>query len=298
MAKVSINESTLTDIGDAIRAKTGGSALIDPADMADEIEAIPSGATLITKNITANGTYNASSDNADGYSSVSVNVPSDLAALFDKTITEITPEMVAGFTGTVFSTDWFQNNANLRTLSISDTVTNIYCNFTGTNIERLNLTNIDVLFTSNYNYNYRTIFQDNLGDIYVNGVKITDVAVPQTITNITQRCLWRSNITSFTAHNDVTIIGYMVCQFSPLININLGSGITAIGSNTFYNEVHSIVSVYCKAINPPSIGNTTFGAGAGFAEGGKIYVPAGSVEAYKTATNWARFADRIEGIAE
>lgn len=32
------------------------------------------GSTLITKNITQNGTYNASSDNADGYSSVSVNV--------------------------------------------------------------------------------------------------------------------------------------------------------------------------------------------------------------------------------
>lgn len=76
MAKVAINESTLTGIGNAIRAKTGGSALIDPADMATEIAAIPSGATLITKNITANGTYNASSDNADGYSSVTVAVPS------------------------------------------------------------------------------------------------------------------------------------------------------------------------------------------------------------------------------
>ena len=31
-------------------------------------------ASLTTKNITANGTYNASSDNADGYSSVTVNV--------------------------------------------------------------------------------------------------------------------------------------------------------------------------------------------------------------------------------
>jgi hypothetical protein len=30
---------------------------------------------LVTKTITANGTYNASSDNADGYSQVSVNVP-------------------------------------------------------------------------------------------------------------------------------------------------------------------------------------------------------------------------------
>lgn len=33
-------------------------------------------ATLITKNITANGTYSASDDSADGYSSVTVNVPS------------------------------------------------------------------------------------------------------------------------------------------------------------------------------------------------------------------------------
>lgn len=32
------------------------------------------GATLITKSITTNGTYNASADNADGYSSVTVNV--------------------------------------------------------------------------------------------------------------------------------------------------------------------------------------------------------------------------------
>lgn len=32
-------------------------------------------ATLATKSITSNGTYNASSDNADGYSSVTVSVP-------------------------------------------------------------------------------------------------------------------------------------------------------------------------------------------------------------------------------
>lgn len=35
--------------------------------------------TLVTKTITANGTYNASSDNADGYSQVTVNVPTGSA---------------------------------------------------------------------------------------------------------------------------------------------------------------------------------------------------------------------------
>ena len=38
------------------------------------------GATLITKNISANGTYNASSDSADGYSQVTVAVPNTYSA--------------------------------------------------------------------------------------------------------------------------------------------------------------------------------------------------------------------------
>ena len=43
------------------------------------------GAILDEKQITANGTYNASSDDLDGYSSVIVNVPSTLKTLLDAT---------------------------------------------------------------------------------------------------------------------------------------------------------------------------------------------------------------------
>lgn len=47
----------------------------DVADYAEAYVNVPSSSpTLITKTITANGTYNASSDSADGYSSVTVNV--------------------------------------------------------------------------------------------------------------------------------------------------------------------------------------------------------------------------------
>lgn len=41
-------------------------------------------ATLITKTITANGTYSAEDDDADGYSSVTVNVPSSAASSWTK----------------------------------------------------------------------------------------------------------------------------------------------------------------------------------------------------------------------
>lgn len=43
MSKVSIEESTLSAIGDAIRKKTGESALLSPLDMPAEISKISGG---------------------------------------------------------------------------------------------------------------------------------------------------------------------------------------------------------------------------------------------------------------
>lgn len=59
--------------------------------------------TLGTKTITANGTYNASDDNLDGYSSVTVNVQSStsdnkFASLVDRSITQVTAEDLSGAT--------------------------------------------------------------------------------------------------------------------------------------------------------------------------------------------------------
>lgn len=51
MAVRKINESTLTAIGNAIRSKTGGSALINPEDMASEIESISTGGGVSSANL-------------------------------------------------------------------------------------------------------------------------------------------------------------------------------------------------------------------------------------------------------
>lgn len=48
---------------------------IDVANYASADVIVPGAATLIQKSITQNGTYNAANDSADGYSSVTVNVP-------------------------------------------------------------------------------------------------------------------------------------------------------------------------------------------------------------------------------
>ncbi len=83
MSKAIITESLLSDIADAIRAKLGGSDTYTPAEMAAAIMQIAS--TLIAKTVTQNGTYYAADDDADGYSSVTVNIPG-APVLVEKTI--------------------------------------------------------------------------------------------------------------------------------------------------------------------------------------------------------------------
>lgn len=79
MAKVLVSDTNLSNIASSIRAKLSTRNTYTPAEMADAIDDIPV-STLISKNILANGTYDAEDDNADGYSSVLVSVPVPLLA--------------------------------------------------------------------------------------------------------------------------------------------------------------------------------------------------------------------------
>ena len=74
--------------------------------------------TLTTKSITANGTYSASSDNADGYSSVTVNVPSSGGSSAWTKIAE-TSYTIENFTGTTAQTHdtWSTGHSELWTNS-------------------------------------------------------------------------------------------------------------------------------------------------------------------------------------
>lgn len=94
-----------------LAVKGSGSHSLQVDKITSEGSGGESSATLITKTITANGTYNASSDSADGYSSVTVNVP--------------TPAAVAINVQTVQSTSR-RNNTSL------DSVTSLTCEAAGT----------------------------------------------------------------------------------------------------------------------------------------------------------------------
>lgn len=81
MSDYRVKGTDLSSIADAIRTKGNTSAQLSfPDGFLSAIGNIPTGggSTLITKSITTNGTYNASSDSADGYSSVTVAVSNRL----------------------------------------------------------------------------------------------------------------------------------------------------------------------------------------------------------------------------
>lgn len=80
-------DADLTSIANAIRAKGGTSAqLTFPNEFVTAINAISGGggSTLVTKTITENGTYTATDDDADGYSEVTVNVPTSGSSAWTK----------------------------------------------------------------------------------------------------------------------------------------------------------------------------------------------------------------------
>ena len=73
-----------------------------------------------------------------------------------------------------------------------------------------------------------------------------------------------------------------------LRTLYIGENTASIPNKTFVNN-KNLFEVYSNAATPPSIGTATFGSESySYAT---LYVPQGSVDAYKAATGWSKFED-------
>lgn len=122
MSEYLIQSETLEDIADAIRSKTGGSALIAPEDMADEIESIQTGGmTTHTGEVTVVGSGITSVTIQHGFSTVPL-----ACAIYPKYPINIAGNHVVGgititlfslvsnlsFASTILKTGWWTDSNN------------------------------------------------------------------------------------------------------------------------------------------------------------------------------------------
>ena len=125
--------------------------------------------------------------------------------------------------------------------------------------------------------------------------KLKRVVFPNSVTAFNGGNMLQSSLIERLILPDIPSIGSMSFRnCNALLYVKLRSSINEIKGYAF--DCANIRTFIIEAIVPPIIETTTFVPSTKF--NGYFYVPNDSVEAYKSATNWASYADKIKPLSE
>lgn len=174
-----------------------------------------------------------------------------------------------------------------------------------------------VVIPSQVNYYGTTFTVTSIGDAFERCKSLTSVVLPNTIRYVNGFCHC-TRLTSVTLGNSVEFIGggaFEGCKSlrsiiipnsvieigigafegcSGLTSVTIGESVTTIGENAF-KDCTGLVKIICKAKTPPTFPyahGISYSYGQAFFDFYKptLYVPEESIEDYKNATWWGRFA--------
>ena len=121
---------------------------------------------------------------------------------------------------------------------------------------------------------------------------VVSYTIPDGVTSIDKQAFYagRGGLASVVIPDSVSKIGQWAFSETPtLTDVIIGSGVTSIDYGAF-SACGSLTRLYCRATTPPTLGQSVFNANV---NGRKIYVPASSVDAYKSDATWSSYASDI-----
>ena len=209
---------------------------------------------------------------------------SKLPQVIDRTVTEITAEDLAGVT--IIGDYAFYGSPQLKSVAIPNSVTWIKQSAFK---DCTSLTSVTI--------------PDSVTSIGEGAFKdctsLTSATVGNGVKSIGEGAFYRcKNLSAISLGNNVKTIGsYVFTECDTLQYVTLPASITSLDAYVFRKDKQlNKWMLTFLGTTPPSIKtNTFFNIATDFE---KIIVPKGCGEAYKTATNWANFADYIEEATE
>ena len=102
-----------------------------------------------------------------------------------------------------------------------------------------------------------------------------------------------SYLNSVSVPEGVTSLASYAFYASGITQISLPSTLESVGGSVIYNCT-SLQTITCRAVTPPSLSASNSIQTSNALK--DIYVPAGSVDAYKNATNWSSHSSKIKPI--
>ena len=127
--------------------------------------------------------------------------------------------------------------------------------------------------------------------LYLNDIEVTNLVIPDNVSSIGKYAFYGCiDLTSVTISNSVTSIGdYAFFKCTGLTSVTIPNSVTSIGYDAFYGCT-GLTSMTIEAETPPMLRSQAFDN----TNNCPIYVPCGTLDAYKNKTGWSKYASQIE----
>nr|DAF48911.1 MAG TPA: leucine-rich repeat protein [Siphoviridae sp. ctnpt50] len=295
MAKNNNLKDFVTGVAGAIREKKGTTELINPQDFENKIRTIQTGIDTSDATATADDIrLDKTAYGADGKMTGTIadydgtSEPASGKSLFqqrvDGTLKNVTADDLAGITNITANAFYYYDG--LMNITIPTSVKSISKSAFG-NCGNLSSVEIGTGVMS-------------IGDSAFSSCnKLRDIMIPDNVTTIGDSVFeYCTNMVSVKIGTGITSISDFEFHYcSNLTSVTIPNSVTSIGGSVFRKnststELGGTYTIF--ATTPPTIQSDTFKD----AKINKIIVPAGTLDAYKSATNWSALADYIEEASE